>query len=70
MEKLKPCPFCGRKVTVEYWSEDKAFAFWHRGNAEPCFIEPIWLSVDKAKSLKEAADFWNRRAEGSEDEAD
>lgn len=64
MKRLKPCPFCGRKVEVQYYSEEKAFAFWHKGEEEDCcFIEPFWLSIKKAKSLDEAAAYWNRRVE-------
>ena len=66
MEKLKPCPFCGGRVSITYNSGDNAFAVWH--TKEPCFIEPLWISGDDAKTLNEAYAFWNRRVERSEDE--
>lgn len=61
MEKLKPCPFCGGRVNITYNSGENAFAVWH--TKEPCFIEPLWISGDDAKTLNEAYAFWNRRAE-------
>jgi hypothetical protein len=66
MEKLKPCPFCGSRVSITYNSGEDAFAVWHTQIA-PCFIEPLWISGDNAKTLSEAYAFWNRRAERSED---
>ena len=59
MERLKPCPFCGGKVSITYNSGENAFAVWH--TKEPCFIEPLWISGDDAKTLNEAYAFWNRR---------
>ena len=61
MSKLKPCPFCGGKVSITYSSWNEAFNIWH--NDKPCaLIEPIQIDGSKAKSLKEAIDLWNRRA--------
>lgn len=65
MEKLKPCPFCGGRVSITYNSGVNAFAVWH--TKAPCFIEPFWISGDDAKTLNEAYAFWNRRAERSEE---
>lgn len=59
MERLKPCPFCGGKVSITYNSGENAYAVWH--TKEPCFIEPLWISGDDARTLNEAYAFWNRR---------
>ena len=64
MAELKPCPFCGKPVTIVYNSFDNAYKFFHRaGFGEvDCFVqEPIVL--DSCSSLKDAAEAWNRRAE-------
>jgi hypothetical protein len=60
MSKLKPCPFCGGKVSITYSSWNKTFNIWH--NDKPCaLIEPIQIDGSKAKSLAEASEMWNRR---------
>lgn len=65
MSKLKPCPFCGHKVTLTYSSFDNMFNFWHSENGPiTCFAaEPIQFDGYFVKSLEEAADAWNRRAD-------
>lgn len=61
MGKLKPCPFCGGKVSVTYSSWNKTFNIWHDDN-QCALIEPMQIDGAKANSLKEASDLWNRRA--------
>lgn len=59
---LKPCPFCGKPVSMIYNSFDNAFKFYHSGvgGGEECrIIEPIMLN---GRSLADAAATWNRRA--------
>ena len=62
MENLKPCPFCGDKVHIQYESDIKAFTVWHYG-IKCKFIEPFCISGSDAKSLNEAYKVWNERAE-------
>ena len=62
MDKLKPCPFCGKPVCMIYNSLDNAFKFYHKNGMDDlncCAIEPIML---KGHSLADAAKLWNRRA--------
>lgn len=58
---LKPCPFCGSKVSMTYHSGENAFCIWHIGG-ELCEIEEP-IKIDGVKSLAEAAEAWNRRVE-------
>lgn len=60
MDNLKPCPFCGSKMSVTYNSLG-VFNFWHSDDKECPFNEPFQISVKKAKTLSEATDLWNRR---------
>ena len=61
-EKLKPCPFCGAKVSMTYNSAEEAFCVWHKGDS--CALaEPIKIDGEFVKSLAEAAEAWNRRVE-------
>ena len=63
--KLKPCPFCGSKVSMTYNSADNTFNFWHKGTS--CvLVEPIRIDGMFVKSLAEAAEAWNRRAKECE----
>lgn len=60
--ELKPCPFCGAKVSMTYNSADNTFNFWHIGTS--CALaEPIKIDGEFVKSLAEAAEAWNRRVE-------
>ena len=58
--ELKPCPFCGDSISITYNSFDKAFVIWHDHN-KCLFVEPMYISDDNAKSLKEAYEIWNTR---------
>lgn len=61
-EELKPCPFCGAKVSMTYNSAENAFCIWHERTA--CLLEePIKINGAFVKSLAEAAKAWNRRVE-------
>ena len=61
MEQLKPCPFCGSKVTMTYNSYSNTFNVYH--DREACALyEPILIDGYLVKSLSEAAKAWNRRA--------
>lgn len=60
--ELKPCPFCGVKVLLTYHSAGNTFNFWHKGVNSCAAKDPIEFDGDMVKSLKEASDAWNRRA--------
>ena len=61
MIKLKPCPICGGKVNLSYYSPMKEYRIWH--SDKRCALkEPIAICDESIKSLKDAAEFWNRRA--------
>lgn len=59
--ELKPCPFCGGKVTMTYSSYANTFNIWHKD--EKCKLaEPIQIDADDAvDSLSKATEAWNRR---------
>ena len=61
MSKLKPCPLCGKPVTLNYSSFANAFEIRHANNKASwhCYIiEPFMLD---AVSLADATEGWNRR---------
>lgn len=62
MDELKPCPFCGKEITVHSSSRSYSFVFTHKGLRNCPFFqfEIMWAT---AKTLKEATELWNRRAE-------
>ena len=65
--ELKPCPFCGKPVSMIYNSFDNAFKFYHQdgmNDLKCCVVEPIML---KGKSLADAKEKWNRRADDGTD---
>lgn len=61
MKEIKPCPFCGSKMSVTYNSLG-SFNFWHKEPVVCLCAEPFQISIDNAKTLDEAIEFWNRRA--------
>ena len=65
-EVLKPCPFCGKEVTLISTSHTKEFRFSHKGLRNGPFYQ-FKMSWEVAKSLGEAKDLWNRRAERSDE---
>lgn len=65
MEKLKPCPFCGRKpIRVrEHYVPGTALIYYSvecKAQASKCFVKP---KTNWCKSEEEAIEAWNRRAE-------
>lgn len=62
MSKLKPCPFCGKEVTVVSSSLRKGFLFLHKG-LRNCPFYRFEIAWDTAKTLREATELWNRRAD-------
>lgn len=59
-DELKPCPFCGKEVSMTYNGLENAYFVYHRG--EPCGLyEPIAIDGEMCKSYDEAKDAWNRR---------
>lgn len=65
MGDLKPCPFCGKKVTLISTSRTKEFIFSHK-ELRDCPFYQFKMSWEVAKNLKEATDLWNRRKAVSE----
>ena len=59
--KLKPCPFCGKEMTLLSTSTKRAFVFLHKGLIN-CPFYDFEISWETAKSLDEATALWNRRA--------
>lgn len=59
-EVLKPCPFCGREMTLISSSATKLFTFSHKG-LRNCPFYKFEISWETAKSISEAAELWNRR---------
>ena len=61
MDKLKPCPFCGREVRVERYVEEVDYDIcWieHIANEPICFLHSARGYVGKKSDLIE---LWNRR---------
>lgn len=64
MEKLKRCPFCGGEVNLSYSSKGN-FHFRHREYGKCMFDEFVCpVRVVGPGCLAEAAEAWNRRADG------
>lgn len=58
---LKPCPFCGGEVIMMYNSLGNTYNVYHKDFTD-CFLrEPIEIEGEKASSLNEAVEIWNRR---------
>lgn len=58
--ELKPCPFCGRKVSMTYCGADNTYNVYHKGEACAMF-EPMLIDGYLCKSYEDAAEAWNRR---------
>lgn len=61
-ELLLPCPFCGKEMTVISTSQTKTFIFSHK-RLRNCPFYTFEMSWECAKSLREATELWNRRAD-------
>lgn len=63
MDELKPCPFCGGDMNMVYRSASRMYMIYHEDGGRLCdIIGPFKIHVSRARSLGEAADCWNRRA--------
>ena len=61
ISKLKPCPFCGKSVSMVYNSFENIFKVYHRdGNDEENCIVEGEIKI-KGDSLTVAERNWNRR---------
>ena len=60
MSELKPCPFCGKEVTLISSSRSKQFVFNHK-DLRNCPFYRFEIPWETAKSLSEAKELWNRR---------
>lgn len=62
MNELKPCPFCGKEVTLLSASYTRQFIFSHKGPRN-CPFYKFEMPWEVARSLSEAKELWNRRAD-------
>ena len=60
MTKLKPCPFCGKDVTMYSTSRKHAFVVEHKALNDCAFYE-FDIPWEFGESIKHAAELWNRR---------
>lgn len=60
MERLKPCPFCGKSVSMFYNSMSDVFRIYHADDDDDLTCRIIEVQIDGV-SLKDAAIAWNRR---------
>lgn len=65
MDKLKPCPFCGKPVNIYYSSATKGYYAVHEDEQKSDCIVLMPLSINHNRillSLSDAYEAWNRRA--------
>ena len=60
MNELKPCPFCGKKMTVMYSKIRGEYIFSHK-ELRNCPFLSFEIGSEAAHTLNEAASIWNRR---------
>lgn len=62
MDKLNPCPWCGRKMKIMYVSADRMFHVRHLRDSleDECLLEEYLIPVENAKNLVEATARWNQ----------
>lgn len=68
MVALKPCPFCGKPVTVYYSSATKGYYVVHLDEQKSNCMLSMPLSINHNRlllSLSDAYNAWNRRAEAA-----
>ena len=59
---LKPCPFCGSKMSITYNSLGKEYNFWHEGTNEKCTAREPFFSMTGGtiiESIADAVRVWN-----------
>lgn len=62
---LKPCPFCGREVTLKPGKEKARIRFIKCPDDSPCRFTGLVQAID-AERLDEGIAAWNRRAIATE----
>lgn len=60
--KLKPCPFCGEQVEIEYSEHTKHFFAYHDLKKSECIIK-LAILLRNAHTKEQAIEVWNRRIE-------
>lgn len=66
-EKIKPCPFCGGKPKVYSTPTTGIFQGFAQIGCDKCNVTQIGTQY---RSVKEAAEAWNRRAYVAESSAE
>ena len=63
MDKLKPCPFCGKPVSIYYSPATKGYYALHDDAPHSNCIALIPISIDYNRTLSRTAacKAWNRR---------
>lgn len=59
---LKPCPFCGEQVEIEYSEHTKHFFAYHDLKKSECIIK-LAILLRNAHTKEQAIEVWNRRIE-------
>ena len=64
MAELKPCPFCGSE-DIAVWESHSRFSSWSSSHFAQC--NSCCATSDAFKTMEEAIEAWNRRAEDGEE---